>query len=157
MRKDGKQCPRDGNAGRQVALLGGEGIASCSSLEEEQCQEHKDLRPDTSGFCEGVHAESLKGREDDKNSRPPVPQGEGDVDKEIIRHFRRDVVFFDDVIDVGDCGGNEQREDKGKNVVLVGPQVDINGVENNEKRETPGDGVHDNDFPVREELVNDCS
>jgi hypothetical protein len=43
------------------------------------------------------------------------------------------------------------------NVVVGGPEVDIDGVEDAEEREAPGDAVDDGLLAVGEELVNDGS
>lgn len=52
-------------------------------------------------------------------------------------------------------GADEQREDKGNDVVLLCPEVDIDGVEHDEEGEAPADAVNHHALSGGGELVND--
>lgn len=55
------------------------------------------------------------------------------------------------------CDGcaNEQGKDDGGNLVAVGPQVDVDGAEESEEGEPPGDAVDDDRLAVVSEPVDD--
>jgi len=79
------------------------------------------------------------------------------MNQKLIPPGLRGVVFLDDVVDVGDGAGDEEGEDEGYDVVVGAPQVDVDGVEDAEEGEAPGDAVDDDSFALREELVDDRS
>ena len=64
------------------------------------------------------------------------------------------VMLLHDVVDVGDRRADEEREDERDDVVSVAPDVDVEGVEEDEERETPVDSIDDNLLAVIEELVD---
>lgn len=41
--------------------------------------------------------------------------------------------------------------------MIGGPEVDIDGIEDAEEREPPGNAIDDYFFACREELVDDCA
>lgn len=41
-------------------------------------------------------------------------------------------------------------------VMLMSPEIDVDGVENSQEREAPGDAIDDDLFSGGEELVDDC-
>jgi len=104
----------------------------------------------------GVDPESLECCEDDKDGGPAVVEGEGEVDKELIIVVFGRVMFFDNVIDMGYSGADEKGEDESDDVMLTSPEIDVDGVEDSKEGEAPGDGIDDDMFSGREELVDDC-
>jgi len=56
-----------------------------------------------------------------------------------------------------DATAHEESKDKGDNVVLSSPDVDINTGKDGQEREAPGDAIDDGAFTGREELVNNES
>jgi len=64
-------------------------------------------------------------------------------------------MLFNHVVDVSYCGRDEERKDESGNVAVVGPQVDVDGIQDTEERETPRDTVNDDLLSTREELVDD--
>ena len=49
-----------------------------------QAEEDEDIRPDARLVGQGVHAERLERGQDDKDGRPAVVEGEGEVYPELI-------------------------------------------------------------------------
>jgi len=152
--KDGEQAPGDGDGGGEVALGGGEGVSGGGAFEEEETDEDEDFGPDSSEVVAGIYAKGGESGEDDEDGGPPVPEGEGEVDEDFIGRAGRDVVLLDEVVDVGDSRRNEEREDKGNCVVLAGPQVDIDGIKDDQQGETPGNGINDDGLSGIRELVD---
>jgi len=105
----------------------------------------------------GIHAKGLKGRDDDKNSGPAVIKRERKMDEDFVSNGRGRVMLLDLVVNVGDHGRDAEGEYEGPDVVVVTPHMDINGVQDTEERETPGDMVDDDMFPIGEELIDDSS
>lgn len=70
VRVDRPERPCDGGGAGEVALGGGERVCGGGRLEEEEREEDKDFRPDSSAVGVRVHAERLEGREEDKDSGP---------------------------------------------------------------------------------------
>ena len=62
--------------------------------------------------CGCVDAEGCEGGEDEEDGCPAVPEGEGEVDEELVPGVGGFVLLFDDVVDVGDGGGGEEGEDE---------------------------------------------
>ena len=66
------------------------------------------------------------------------------------------MVFLDDIVDVGDHGGDQEGKDEGGDVMLVGPDTDQDGIQDGQEREPPGDPVnHDGLCVGGRELVDD--
>jgi len=82
--EDGPERPSDSDGSGEITLRRGEGVCCCGALEEEKSKEDKDLGPDSSGINARVDTKSLKGCQDDEDGRPPVVEGEGEVDEEFI-------------------------------------------------------------------------
>lgn len=82
--EDGEESPGDGNRSGDVTLLGGEGIGDRSRLKEEQGQEDEDVSEDTGLVGLGIDAESLESGKKDEDSRPSMPETEGEVDPELV-------------------------------------------------------------------------
>ena len=76
------------------------------------------------------------------------------MDEKFISDRLRDVMLFDDIINVSYCGRNEKGEYESGNIAVVGPKIDVDGVEATKKRQAPGDSVNDDSFSVGEELVD---
>lgn len=67
-------------------------------------------------------------------------------------------MLLNDVIDVRHSRGDEKGENESKDVVVGGPEIDVNRVEDGEDGESPRDSVNDHSFCMgRGELVNDCA
>lgn len=64
------------------------------------------------------------------------------------------MIFLDNVIDVGNCGADQESKNKGDNVVLTGPDVKENSAENRQEWESPTDSVDDDSLSGREELID---
>jgi len=84
-----------------------------------------------------------------------VVEREGEVNEELITIRLGGVIFLDDIVNVGDGRADEQSKDKGKDVIVGCPQIDVDGIEDAEQRESPGDTVNDSTFAFGEELVDD--
>ena len=66
------------------------------------------------------------------------------------------VVLLNDVVDVADGRGDQEREDGSGDVLMVGPDGDEGGIEDGEEREPPGVSVNDGSLGAdRGELVDD--
>lgn len=84
-----------------------------------------------------VHTERFKGGQDDENSRPAMIEREWKVNKNLIRSALSGVMLLHDVIDVGHCGGNEEGEDEGRDIMVRCPEIDVDHIEDGEEGETP--------------------
>lgn len=153
--KDGEKGEANCNGSREVTFGGGESIGGSCSFEEEQGKEDQNFGPDTSLLSDRIVTESFKGSEDDENSSPSVVQRERKVDEEFVSDRLRRVMLLDNVVNVGYCGGYEKGENKGGDITAMSPEVDVDGIENTEERESPGNSVDDNSFSIGEELVDD--
>ena len=70
MLTDGEECPSDGGSACSIAFLASERVRGSSRLEEDECEEHKDLGPDTGRVSVCVDTNCLKEREHDENNGP---------------------------------------------------------------------------------------
>jgi len=157
MVKDGKERPSDSNASGEITLGGGECVSGRGGLEEEQGEEDKDFGEDTGRVALGVHAERVKGGEEDEEGRESVPQGERKVNKEFVKEALGGMLLLGDVVDVGDGGAYEEGKDECDDVVAMRPDVDVDGVEEEKEGEAPVDAVDDDLLAALEELVDDGS
>jgi len=105
----------------------------------------------------GVCPKGFKRGENDKNSGPAVIKREWEMDEDFVSDGGGRVMFFDLVVDVGDRGRDKEGEYEGPFVVMVTPQVDIDGIQDSEERETPRNMVDDDMLPIGEKLVDDGS
>jgi len=152
--ENGKEGPGDGEASREVTFGGGKCVGGSSAFEEEQCEEDKEFGPNASRL--GVRgAECFEDGKDDENGGPPVIEGEWEVDEELVIGGLGCVIFFDDIVYVGHRSANKQGKNKCKDVVFPGPKIDVDGVQDDEKGETPGDTIDDDPFSSIAELVDD--
>jgi len=135
--EDTKEGPHDGNRCRQVALSGGESVSCGSALEEEESEEHKNLGPDTGMFGERIDTKCLEGSENYQNGGPSVPERERKVHEYFVTRGRRRMLLLDDVVDMRYSAADEERENKGHDVVVRRPEVDVNCVEDTEQGEPP--------------------
>lgn len=127
-----------------------------SDIADLQGQEDKDLGPDASGVRGGVDTKCLECGQEDEDGSPPMPQRKGEMDEQLVCDGLGGVMFFDNVVDVCDGRADEEREDKGDDVVVGCPQVDVDGVEDGEEGKAPGDAVDDYGLGVcGGELVDD--
>jgi len=67
------------------------------------------------------------------------------------------VVFFDNVINVCDGGGDEERKDKGPLVVFAGDEAHVDTRERSEKGKPPTYSVNYSVLPTREKLIDDSA
>jgi len=155
VREDGEEGEGDGEGGGEVALGGGECVCCGGGFEEEESEEDEDLGPDAGGVSEGIDAEGLEAGEENEDGRPPVVEREREVDEELIISTLRNVELLHDIVHMRDGRADEEGEDEGDDVVLAGPDADVDGVEEGEEGEAPGDAVDDGAFAGGEELVDD--
>jgi len=135
--EDGPEGPCNGDGGREVALRGRESIGSRGTLEEEEGKENEDFCPYASGKVQAAYTEGVECSDDDENGGPTVVKREGEMDEELISVTLGTVMLFDDVIDVSNSGADKEGEDEGNDVMVCGPQVDVDGVEDTKEGETP--------------------
>src|SRR6266481_7904279 len=76
MGKDGEQAPGDGDASSKITLGTRERICSRGGLEEEQCEEDKQLREDAGLVREHIDTECLECSEENEHGHPAVVQRE---------------------------------------------------------------------------------
>jgi len=157
VREDRPQTPRDRHAGGEVSLRAGECVGSSGGLEEQQGEEDEDLGSDGGVVLKRVGAEGFEGGEDDEDGGPAVVQAEGEVDEQLVGDVDGCVMLLHDIINVRHGGGDEQGEDEGDDVMVVRPDVDVDGVEDGQQGEPPGDAVDDDALAGGEELVDDIS
>jgi len=155
--KDGEQAPSDSNGSGEIAFGGGEGIGGCCTFEEEEAEEDEDFGPDSGRVVKCVDTEGGECGEDDEDGGPSVPEGKGEVDKEFVGAVRGDVVLLDNIVDMSYSGRDEKGQNKGNNIVLARPEVDVDGVENDQQGEAPRDGIDNGGLSVREELIDDSA
>lgn len=63
-------------------------------------------------------------------------------------------MLLDNIIYMGNCGADKERENEGHDVMVTGPEIDINCIQDGKKRKPPGDTVDDCLFSKREELID---
>jgi len=95
--------------------------------------------------------------QDNKNGCPAMIEGEGEVDEEFLGQALGRVMLLDDVIDVRDCGADEEGKDKRNDVMVSRPKVDIDGIKKAKEGEAPGYTVNDDSLSCWEELVDNGS
>jgi hypothetical protein len=81
---DGPKSPGDGDGAREITFWSREGVGGGSAFQEEQCQEDKDLGPDTSMVCERIDTKGLECGEDNEDGGPAMVEREGQVDKDLV-------------------------------------------------------------------------
>lgn len=157
MVKDSEERPGNGNASGEVTFGRRESVGCGGRLEEEESEEDEDLGEDTGVMAVGVHTESLECRNEDKESSESVPEREWKMDPEFVIDVLSRVMLLDDIVDVRDGGADEESKDESDDVVATAPDADVDGVEDDEKGETPVDTVDDDLLSGFEELVDDGS
>jgi len=155
MVKDTEDGPGNGDAASEIAFGRREGIGGRSGLKEEERKEDEDLGEDTGMVTVSVHAKGLESGDEDEESRKSMPEREGEVNPEFIVDVLGSVMLLDDVVDVGNGRADEKGEDESNDIVATRPDVDVNGVEDDEEGEAPVDAVNDNLLAGFEELVDD--
>lgn len=154
MIEDTEDGPGNGDATGKIAFGRGEGVGGGSGLEEEEREEDKDLGEDTSVVTVSVHAKGLESGDEDEESSESVPEGERQVHPKFIVDVLSGVMLLDNIVDVGDGRADEQGKDESDDIVAARPDVDVDGVEDDEEREAPVDAVDDNLLARFEELVD---
>ena len=103
-----------------------------------------------------VNTKRLKRGQNHENGGPPMPHGERQMHEQFIANGLGGVILLDDVIDLGDRGGDEKGKDESGDVMVVGLYGDEDSIDDGEEREPPGDSVdHDRLRVSRGELVYD--
>jgi len=103
-----------------------------------------------------IDTERLKRGQEDKDGGPTMPHGKRQVHEQLIAGGLGGVILLDDVVNVADGRGDQEREDESGEVMLVSPDGDEDGVEDGEEREPPRDSVDDDGLGVDGgELVDD--
>jgi len=128
--EDTEKAPCNGNTGSEIAFWAGEGVSGGSGFKEEQSKEYQDLSKYTGVVSVSVHTEGLEGSEDNEIGGPSVVEREGKVNPEFIVYVLADMALLDGVIDVRDSRADEQGKDKGDDIVLAAPNIDVDGVKN---------------------------
>lgn len=154
---DTEQGPRNRSSTSKVTLGRREGVGGSGGLKDEEGEEHKDLGPHTSVVLVGITAKGFKASEEDEDSGPAVVQGEGKVNKHFVSESARPVVLLDDIVNMADGRADEQGEDECNYVVVVSPDVDIDGIEDRQERETPSNAVNGDLLASVGELVDDIT
>jgi len=154
MIKDTEQRPGNGNASGKITFRRREGIRRRGRLEEEKGQEDKDLGENAGVVMESVDTESIETGDEDEEGREAVPYREGQMDPKFIVNVLGRVMLLHNVIDVGDGGANQEGEDEGEDVAAMTPEIDVDGIQQDEERQAPVDGINDNLFAIVEELVD---
>ena len=135
--ENGPEVPVDSNGSWEIALGGGKGVGSGGTFEEEEREESKDLGPNTGVVVSVVNTKGLEGGDDEQDGCPSVVKGEGQVDEHLIREVLGRVVLFHNIVDVRYRGTDEKSEDECKNIMVLGPQVDVDGIEDAKESKTP--------------------
>lgn len=157
VREDGPQGPGDRSASGQVTLGGSERVGGSGALEEEEGNEDEDLGPDTGTVGESVDAKRLEGGDNDEDGGPAVVEREGEVDEDFVAERLRSVVLLGNVVDAGYRAADQECNDESENVVAGGPEIYVDGVNDAEEREVPGNAIDDDAFALGSKLVNDSS
>lgn len=63
-------------------------------------------------MSKGIDSKGGEGRKNYKNSGPSLVKGEGEVNEDLVSDVGGGVVFLDDVIDVCDGDGYEDRKNE---------------------------------------------
>jgi len=155
MIKDTEDGPGNGDATGKISFGGGESVGGRSGLKEQERKEDEDVGEDTGVVTVSVHAKGLESGDEDEESRESVPEGEGEVDPKFIVDVLGGVMLLDNVVDVRGGRADEQGKDESNDIVAARPDVDVDGVEDDEQGEAPVDGVNDNLLAGFEELVDD--
>jgi len=135
--KDGPEGPGDSNGGREVAFRSREGICSSSTLKEEEGKENENFGPDAGGVVETTYTKGIECSNDDENGSPTMVEREREMNEKFICKRLGTVMLLYDVIDMRDRGADKESKDEGNDVMVSGPQVDVDGIEDTEEGETP--------------------
>jgi len=152
MVEDTKERPGDGNASGNIAFPGSECVRSRCGLEEEKGKENEDLGDDTGVVGASINTERLEGGDEDEDGGPAMVETEWDVDPEFVIDALTAIVLLDDVINVGHSGRNKKSKDEGDDEVLAAPNIDVNGIQDGQKRESPADAINDDSLSFVKEL-----
>jgi len=79
------------------------------------------------------------------------------MDEEFVPKLLAFVILLDDIVDIGDGAGNEECEDERDDVVSACPNVDVDAVQDREKRKSPADTIDDGLLASLSKLVNDSA
>lgn len=150
-----KQRPCNGNGSWEVSLGRRECVSRGCSFEEEQGEEDEDFGPDASMVFVGVNSECFEGCEYYEDGSPAMVERKWEVNEQFISNTLRGVMLFDDVVYVGYGRADEERKYECPHVVVASPQVDIDGIQDGQERETPRHAIDNNGLSAGEELVND--
>jgi len=155
--KDSPERPGNGDRAREVSLRSGEWIGCSRAFQKEQGQEHKDLSPDAGRVGERIDTKRLECGEEDKYGRPAMVEGERQVNEDLVTPRISDMILLHMIVYVRDGWTDEQSENKGNDVMMGGPKIYVDGVEDAEEREPPGDTIDNDTFASGEELIDDRS
>lgn len=151
--EDSEECPGDSGCARSIAFLAGERVCGRGRLEEDECEQDKDLGPDAGFLSVRVDSEGFKTGDHDKNDGPSVVKREREVDQPLLcQTLSTGVVCLDNVVDLADRRGHQQAEDEREDVPVSSPEEDVDAVKESEKRESPVDAVDDDVITARGEL-----
>lgn len=67
------------------------------------------------------------------------------------------MAFFHNPVDMTDGRAHKERKDERHNIMSMGPNIDIYGIEDQQEGEAPRNAVDDDPLSRREELVDDVS
>jgi len=79
------------------------------------------------------------------------------MDEELITKRHCNVMLLHNVIDVSNCGADKEGEDESNDIMTSGPEIDVDGIEDGEERESPRNAVDDCFLALREELIYDST
>jgi len=82
---------------------------------------------------ERVDAERVEAGEEDQVSRPAMPEREREMNEQFVANVLSGMMLLNDVVDVRDGRANEDGEDESDDVVAMSPDVDVEGVEEDEE------------------------
>jgi len=86
-----------------------------------------------------------------------VIQREREVDEKLVAIGHCSMVLFDNVVDVSNCGADEESKDESEDVMTSSPEVHVDGIEEGEEWESPRDAVNNCFLAIWEELVYDST
>lgn len=152
---DTEKGPRNRNRAREVTFGRGKGVCGRGGLEDEEGEEDENLGPDACAVGVCVATKGFESGEEDEDGRPSVPEREGEVDKDLVTEVPSVMVLLDNVVNVRNGRAHEESKDERDDIVSAAPDIDVNGVENGEERETPADAVNDDFFARVGELVKE--
>jgi hypothetical protein len=153
--KDSEEGESNSNGSREVTLGGVESICGSSSLKEEQGKEDKDFSPNAGLLSERIITKCLEERKDDQEGRPAMVKREWQMDEKFISNGFRGVMLLDNVVNVSYCRRYEKGEDEGNDIMTGSPEINIDGIQDTEERETPGNTIDDDTFSTGDKLVDD--